>query len=304
MSGIIKRGYRKIVREILKVRRKGIARRVLATRPSPPAAQGLPFTVHSLLCRRDLVMGICSAKSLNLAAGVALPWVFHDDGSLRSGDVALLAHHFPGSRVVTRAEADRQLAQHLAPYPETARARQQYVMMLKLVDLYYFSDRERVLYVDSDILFFKNPAQLLDHRAGHAFNRDFQSHYLYPEPDLRRFTGIDVKGSINAGLSSLDRSNLHPAGVEALLRAIPLREGLIYHRIEQTLVALLASSPQSRGVDYLAAPYDVSLTKPVPGAVCKHYVGAIRAQFELEGLRFLLNEMNFTGRWEAFAAGR
>lgn len=303
MSEIIRRGYGKIVREVLKVRRRRIARRVLETRPSPPAAPGLPYTIHSLLCRRDLPMGICSAKSFNLAAGLALPWVFHDDGSLQPRDIARLEHHFPGCRVVTRAEADRHMAQNLAPYPETARARQQYVMMLKLADLYYFSDKERILYVDSDILFFRNPSQLLNIRAGNFFNRDIKSHYLYPEPDLRRFTGIGVKGSINAGLSSLDRSHLHPAGVEALLRAIPLREGLIFHRIEQTLVALLASS-QGRRVDHLEAPYDVSLTKPVHDAVCKHYVGAIRPQFELEGLRFLLDEMNFTGRWEAFAAGR
>jgi hypothetical protein len=104
-------------------------------------------------------------------------------------------------------------------------------------------------------------------------------------------------------LSSLDRAGIDPAGTEALIGKIPLHGGLIYHRIEQTLVALLASSPQSPGIGYLDAPYDVSLVKPVHRAVCKHYVGAIRQQFELEGLRFLLNEGDFLRRWQAFAAG-
>ena len=291
-----------MVRQLIKVQRNRIAWPVLNTPPAPQADRGLPFTVHSLLCRRDLPMGICSAKSLNLAAGRALPWFFHDDGSLRDRDIALLVHHFPGCRVITRAEADRVMAGKLALYPLTARARQSYVMMLKLVDLYHFSDRDRVLYVDSDILFFENPVQLLGNREGNLFNRDFQSHYLYSGEDLRRFTGIAIRESINAGLSSLDRAGINPARAEELLSSIPLLEGLIYHRIEQTLVALLASSPQSQGVRYLDAPYDVSLSKPVYGSVCKHYVGAIRPQFELEGLRFLRNERDFLRRWQAFAA--
>jgi hypothetical protein len=248
-------------------------------------------------------MGICSAKSLNLAAGTAMRWVFHDDGSLQTRDIALLSYHFPGSKVVVQAEADRIIGEKLAPYPLTAEARRSYVMMRKLVDLYYFSDQERVLYVDSDILFFQKPVQLLSQQEGNLFNRDIKSHYLYPEADLSRFTGITVKERINAGLSSLDRAGIHPARIEELLGKIPLNEKLIFHRIEQTLVALLVSAPQSPGVDYLDTAYDVSLTKPVYNAVCKHYVGVIRQQFELEGLMFLLNEGNFLNRWQTFAAG-
>ncbi|MBD0254328.1 MAG: hypothetical protein ICV83_01310 [Cytophagales bacterium] len=296
---MIERIYKKIAREIGNVQRRRIAERVTALRPSPPPGGNAPFSVHALVCKRDVNMAICSGKSLNLAAGKALPWFFHDDGSLGDREVQLLRHHFPGCTVLTRPYADAALQPVLAPFPRVQEARRQYVMMLKLVDLVFFAPRERILYVDTDILFFDKPSQLLEGGAQNLFNRDIGNSYLYPPAELLAFTGIRVLERVNAGLSSLRKECFGIGEMERVLGQIPLRENLIYHRIEQTLVALLATASPG-GAAHLAPAYDVSYDKPVAPSVCKHYVGAIRPQFEREGLVYLLDALQFEGRWNQF----
>ena len=297
---MIERIYKKITREIGNVQRRRIAGRVTALRPSPPADARVPFSVHALVCKRDVNMAICSAKSLNLAAGRALPWFFHDDGSLGDREVKRLEYHFPGCTVLTRAYADAQLQLVLAPFPLVRETRRQYVMMRKLVDLVFFAPRERVLCVDTDILFFQHPAQLLEGGRSNLFNRDIANSYLYPPEELLAFTGIPVLERVNAGLSSLWKDAFGIEAMERVLGQIPLRENLIYHRIEQTLVALLATA-SAGGAAHLGPAYDVSYDKPVGPAVCKHYVGAIRPRFEREGLVYLLDALQFEARWNQFA---
>ncbi len=297
---MIERIYKKITREIGNVQRRRIAGRVTALPPSPPADDSVPFSVHALVCKRDVNMAICSGKSLNLAAGRALPWFFHDDGSLGDREVQRLEYHFPGCTVLTRPYADARLQPVLAPFPLVREARRKYVMMLKLVDLVFFAPRERILYVDTDILFFANPAQLLAGGRGNLFNRDIGNSYLYPPEELLAFTGIPVLERVNAGLSSLRKDAFGIDAMERVLGQIPLRENLIYHRIEQTLVALLTTA-SAGGAAHLPPAYDVSYDKPVAPSVCKHYVGAIRPQFEREGLVYLLDALQFEARWNQFA---
>jgi len=257
-----------------------------------------------LVCHRDLFLAICSAKALNLALGEALPWVFHDDGSLKKADGFLLRGQFPGCRLIERAEADASFAS----LPEVAVMRRKHFMLLKLADLSRFAERERILYVDSDILFFRRPDYLLSVLEGdnnrNYFNRDINSCYVAEPEVLRERTGIVPPDRVNGGLSALNRNDISTDKIADLLPRLEIKSGndvYFSHLIEQTAVSLLAASSPG-GWAHLPPEYDVMLEKPVVGAVCKHYVGVIREQYEMEGLMYLLRDMNFLSRWKAFSA--
>jgi hypothetical protein len=260
-----------------------------------------------LVCRRDLLMSVCSAKALNLAIETPLPWTFHDDGSLSDDDKATLSFHFPGSRLIDRRTADAFYDDTGDKYPRLRRLRHQHVMLLKLADMSVYASADRVLYLDSDILFFARPqfliSGLLERGGKNYFNRDLATAYIAPPNVLRELTGTAPPERLNAGLSVLNRQDLSLARIEELLGLLDvgLRSDWSYysHLIEQTIVALLSASSPS-GVDHLPADYDVSLHKSINGAVCKHYVGAIRDQYELEGLRHLIHEAAFIDKWRAF----
>jgi hypothetical protein len=286
-------------------KRSEIASLINKTAPSPKSPSDLNYTAHTLLSRKNLLMGIWSAKSLNLACHLSLPWTFHDDGSLKEEDVYTLQYHFPGCRVLKKSFADHEINKLREKYPKTLSIRDQYVLMLKVVDLAVFAEREKILFVDSDVLFFKKPAQLISllntDQSSNFFNKDVKSCYLYENNELKHMTGIQIPEKINSGLSVLHKKIIDLEITEKLLKQFPLTPELIYHRIEQTLIMLL-SALSSYGTSHLDDTYDVILDKDIKHTVCKHYVGAIRRNFELEGLQYLIYKLNFMERWQIFAA--
>jgi hypothetical protein len=248
-------------------------------------------------------MGICSAKSLNLASGKALPWVFHDDGSLGRKETKLLASHFPGCSVIPYHQSEAHASERFSDFPRILEYRKKKRLMLKLLDIGNYTKGDRIVFVDTDILFFKQPKELLEHcyrKKGAAFfNRDPEDAYIFSRETIKACTGVNVLERVNSGLFVIEKSVLDYEKVERWLTQLPMNEPFIMHRIEQTLFAMLASD-SAFGVEHLSLVYDVDLKKDVTNSVCKHYVGRIRAGFELEGLRYLSSSHQFLDRWNNF----
>lgn len=302
-----KRVVRKIDRSIRDVRRYLRRRKVGLSRACPHADREIGFSPHMLVCHQDLLLAVCSAKALNLAMNEALPWKFHDDGSLTAADMQLVRSQFGGCRLIERAESDQWYEADHGVYPHLCAARKRAVMLLKLADVHVFSDKERILYCDADLLFVRRPQflvdRLMDAQCANYFNRDIDSHYISPPNIIKELTGIAPPERINAGLSILNRSTIALSRIERILQQLDRRrrsDWFYYdHLIEQTIVSLLAVTSEE-GVAHLPPDYDVSLEKSIEDAVCKHYVIKIREQYELEGLRYLLKEKDFAERWRAF----
>ena len=213
---------------------------------------------------------------------------------------------FPGCHLVERAEADNFFkAQQPTPL---AQARKKNVLLLKLADLHVFARHERILYVDSDILFFRRPDALfhvLKNENGNYFTKDIDTAYIATLETLETLTGVRPLDRVNSGIFALNRADIALDKIAHTLSQIDAVEHsnwtLYSHLIEQTLVAILTSASAS-GASHLPEDYDLRLEAGVKGAVCRHYVGAIRESFELEGLRALLYEMDFVSRWRRFAS--
>lgn len=288
-------------------RRRRIASRILALPPAPPVPASLDFTVHMLVCRRDVEMAICTAKAANLACEQPLPWVFHDDGSLREEEANTFRTHLPGCRVVLRDEADRRAARMLPDYPHILTYRRHQVMALKLVDVRLWSTGDRLAYIDSDILFFRKPAFFLDalrgERPKNYFNRDMADAYVRPAGEIERDVGIRPCSRLNAGLWVMHATDIDFDAIETWLQHAAFREHLYAYTLDQTFISMLASRSH-HGVEHLPASYDVAFDKDVRSSVNKHYVGRIRHGYELEGLRYLLREGRFERRWRQLVNGR
>ncbi len=297
------RAARRFFRIFRDAKRRRIARVILDTPPAPPADESLTFTTHMLLCKRDVNMAICTAKACNLAADLALRWVFHDDGTFGPEDVAELQRQLPGTKAVTRAEGDRRAAEMLKDCPRTLAWRENQLMVLKMLDVAFWAGGERTWYVDSDIVLFQYPKEVLallgTAPGANAFNRDIFTSYAVPVQGIRKATEIKTLERINAGLWVMNTGDIKPDTIEQWL-AMPTFEARIKEWVlDQTFIAMLASA-SPHGVEHLPEAYDVSFRKDPVTSICKHYVGRIRHGFELEGLRYLIEELNFVRRWERF----
>ncbi|MBT8400277.1 MAG: hypothetical protein KJO98_07360, partial [Rhodothermia bacterium] len=258
------------------------------------------YSTHMLVCSRDLEMATCTAKAADLAFGSPQNWIFHDDGSLSQLEVRTLREQLPGCIVATRREADQRAEDELSDFPRILEYRRNQVMALKLVDVALWSRGSRTCYIDSDVLFFRRPEFFIEAldgtQVGNYFNRDIHSAYVRTPEEIESCLGILPRARLNAGLWVLWTKDIDLDTIEKWLNHSCFEDHLYAYTLDQTFISMLATISDS-GVDYLPPDYDVSFHKDVSTSVNKHYVGAIRHGYELEGLAYLLQQRDLASRW-------
>lgn len=247
------------------------------------------YEIHMLTSAGDWLLLMWALKSWFHCADETAAVCIHEDGTLTDKMVETLETHFPGARIIRRTDADREVLAGLAEFPWSKAFRNSNNLALKVFDTIHYANADRLLLLDSDVLFFRRPAHLLDvlrtPDATNWFNRDVADAYTADRSHLEAAFGFPVVKRFNSGLCVLDRKSLDLATIERFLPHDSLNGH--FWRIEQTLFALCSSQ---YGAQSLPEGYDVTLTPGVLNRVCKHYVGVIRNDMYREGMRHLARE--------------
>ncbi|HEV2761677.1 MAG TPA: hypothetical protein VGV38_01685 [Pyrinomonadaceae bacterium] len=244
--------------------------------------------IHVLTSAADWVNMMWALKSFYWVTGRDYALCVHDDGSLTPELRSVMQRHFPEARVVARDEADRKVLPLLAGHPRCLEFRRTNQLSPKVFDFMAYLESDRMLLLDSDILFFSEPRELLRRIEDpayrlNAFNADVSSAYTVEPRAVRERTGVELGERINSGLALVHRDSMRLDWIEEFL-GLP---GIIGHfwRIEQTLYALCASK---YGVELLPGEYDVRLAEGIGHRPSRHYVGAIRHLMYSEGMCHLV----------------
>jgi len=258
--------------------------RIAAWRNRWSALPPQPVPVHLLTGRDDWLLSAWMLASWFHATGRNWTVVIHDDGTLPSEAAPLFLRLFPDARLIGRGEADRLASDFLSPFPACAAYRRSHPLGLKIFDVPHQAGAGRYLLLDSDLLFFLPPVEILSWVDGTGdlclFNRDIADGTLITA-EQSGILGISLIGSINSGLCLIAENTIDYSLCERALLETPILQGHIW-RVEQTLYALCASR---RGAAFLPPSYEVSLGRnAAPDAVARHYVGAVRQRFYGEGL--------------------
>ena len=212
--------------------------------------------------------------------------IIHDDGQLPPEAVAAFAKSAPGSRRIPAQEADSTVLSALAGHPACRDYRQAHPLARKIFDVPTLTPGERFIILDSDVLFFRKPEFILRWCAEGGdecwFNEDVKEAFPIPLTEVRETLGIEVWPRVNSGLCLLNRSAIDLDLCERALRETSLLKGHIW-LVEQSLFAICASARKRGGL--LPSEYEVTLEKKArPGAVARHYVGAVRQRFYGDGI--------------------
>lgn len=303
-TNLIERILGKLKRTIRDIKRKKIRKQLLVLSPSPARATPQDFSLHMLICHRDIELAICAAKSFILASNQTYVFTFHDDGSLTKSDKKLVYDHFPLCTLIDYQVSLQEAEKKFGAHSEIYKMRLKGVMMLKLIDIRLFSDKRKAMLLDSDILFFEYPSAIIEALTGdqysNVFNKDIETCYMADQTQLEKICGHLLPERINAGLSVLNTNAIRFDLLEEWLISIRDKKlPIILHRIEQSLTAMLCTQ-EPYTAKHLPVGYDVAFLKPVSTSICKHYVGKIRYGFEMEGLNYLMKEKQFKSRWNSF----
>ena len=117
--------------------------------------------VHSLVCHRHMYNYILAIKSfLRFYNDVTV--IVHDDGSLTKKDKRTIKKHVENINIIDRDYADEKIDKIFYHYPNCRRYRDAFVNALQLFDYMLLCESEKIVSLDSDILFFKKPDTLID----------------------------------------------------------------------------------------------------------------------------------------------
>ncbi len=282
-------------------RRRKLRKVLLGLPPHQPGQLSTEISIHTLICSSHVEMLVCSQRSLyGVSDFGSAPLLLHDDGSLTDAEASFLVDMLPNAKVIRRREADEKARKVLPANSVMLKFRDAQVMALKLVDVRLWARGQRTCYIDSDILFFESPEELIQSTHPGAnrnlFNRDIDDAYVQPPEVIEKAVGVAPAPRVNAGLWSLNTSVIDLERVEDWLANPVFARRPFNYRLEQTLISMLASiSPQ--GCEYFSPEYDVDLFKSPADCCVKHYAGPIRHGFELEGITHLLTNTDFVANW-------
>ncbi len=271
---------------LLHHREQRIRREVEQTPPVPVGSVG--GAQVRMLCSHDrLADGIATLKSFFRYPAARYPLFFHDDGTMTQADLARIERHFPGAQVVLRADADPVLEAELRrrKLPRCIELRRMQPHQLKLFDFAYYARGTPFLQLDSDVLFFDEPREIIDALAvppGPAwwdcFNLDAQFSYTWDDQQIRNALGFSIVPLCNVGVMCLHRSDDLFEFLELCLERLP-RDRWHPYFLEQTLTALYSSrNGRARPLD---PRYDVMgrFSRQATGVVAEHYCGTLRYLF-------------------------
>lgn len=267
--------------------RDTVRSRILKTRPIVQTPDRT-CEIHVFTCAQDWLNLVWTLKTFYHYSNRGYGLCIHDDGTLTESDRATLQHHFPNARIIDRPSADARVLSELQAYPRCLEFRQTNHLAPKVFDFASYLESDRMLLLDSDILFFKEPTELLRRIEDPAYllntvNGDVNSAYTVNPIVVKEKHGFDVLDRFNSGLGLIHKPSLNLDWIEEFL-ALPEILGHFW-RIEQTLYALFSSR---FGVELLPQEYDVRLEPDLVGLPSRHYVGAIRHLMYSEGIQQLV----------------
>jgi hypothetical protein len=250
--------------------------------------------IHLLTGEKDWRLAAWALASFFHFTELGWPVVIHDDGTLSEDARAMLSALFEGCRIIPRAEADDEVAKVLRPFPFCFDYRNSHPLALKVFDMAHYAQGERFIVLDSDVLFFKRPQEIIDWANAPMskdswFSEDVQEGSIITAAEAREELGVKLWSRVNSGLCLLYKPALDFDFCDRALATTSILRGQIW-RVEQTLLALCASRQAKGGL--LPKTYEVSLKRNASkDAVARHYVPAVRDRFYGEGLKRLRDEL-------------
>lgn len=121
------------------------------------------LSMHMLTSHRDMLIAAWSLASLYNTWEAVGRLTVHDDGTLTARDKEYLVRLFPSARIVSVRDFQTKYKKELDAYPILKKFRAEYrkFQSKKLLDVYFESRGEMILYLDSDLLWFQNPNEII-----------------------------------------------------------------------------------------------------------------------------------------------
>jgi hypothetical protein len=230
--------------------------------------------VYFLTGKNYLYQTLFCIQSLNKCGVDNLRFIIVDDGTFDSRLIKQITKQLPGAEIITREIIEDNLQKYLPEhlYPILHQKRKVYPHIKKLTDIHTIPGPEWKLVLDSDMLFWNLPTEMLDWLK----NPDSPIHmvdcvesYGYTTALMKQLCGSSVPHLLNVGTIGLNSSNINWTHVNEWVKILEEKEGASYY-LEQALTAMLIGNAETTILgrnDHIVNPDKIN-----PDDVLHHYV--------------------------------
>jgi hypothetical protein len=220
-----------------------------------------------------------------------MPLLIHSDGTLTDANKDAWRRAIPWVQFIDRKEGDDRFESTIgSKSPLASQWRRATHTGLKLFDPHLFGSLDNLLMIDSDLLFFERPDEIVASLDGKFhWNRDVANAYTVPLESMRELVGSAVPEKLNSGLLLMPRLDAAALGsLEAILKLFYEHgwRDLAHFWYEQTLYAGFVGSLGSGAGSSFSQPYDCVLRASQKRQITRHYFGngVTRPRFFTEGV--------------------
>jgi hypothetical protein len=226
-------------------------------------------------------MAVICLKSLLATSHEKLQMVIHDDGSLTNEDQVLIRSELPKALVVSRDQADCEVARPLEAFPTLRRARPKLPHLLKILDVPMLCRSEDVSFVDSDVLFLRAHEGLFQiskrRSVGCRFLFDSRTCHGFRLRDFWPLGPVCPTARLNSGLFCVRRDAIDFEWIEAVCRRVGLPR-MLQHRswFEQGLWAAIAGHIGCEMIDHSQIATAETASEIPRDPIALHFITPVR----------------------------
>ncbi|HPL95304.1 MAG TPA: hypothetical protein PLF15_00785 [bacterium] len=262
-----------------------IAKKIIREKFSYASNAESNLSIHVLVCQRDFIMLLWSLKSFFSFFNYPFQLYLHNDGTLSLKQINILKKYFPKAICVEPTEILNN--KNLTAYPVIKNfllTHPNYYLMKKIVDSYFISEKNNILVIDSDLLWFKAPEELLNNLNN---NCDKSLMMWSPLPGPVYFkdgTVLDENLShYNSGIVLYQRANFNLVKLSEYLEKIDTDNPTNFQFIEEA-----GFTQCLKNLQLLPKEKYIIKGKVDEQIVARHYTSPRRPGFYLEGLSILI----------------
>jgi len=231
--------------------------------------------VSSITSHKDYVFLILSVKSFYLHSGIKFSLTIFDDGSLTKKDINTLKKHLINCEVITKQKYVSKIEKKYGK-SHIFYQKRNIPYVIKKIGPFLFSTQDKIIFLDSDVLFFKQTKEIQDWINGKYdafYIQDHQDAYFLSQIESKTIFNTKLLPKLNSGFLGINRKDIKMDIFKKLLETYDTLS--VYRPWQfQTFFALTLSSKRC-----LALPksYLISEVDDInPNTICCHYVRTIR----------------------------
>jgi len=254
--------------------------------------------VISIVSHKDLIMYLVAISTFMYFVRRSVLITVFDDGSLINEDTLLLKRLIPEIRIVKKSDCDTKIKKIIKD-KLIIKYRDYSPIIRKVIDLHILSVKRKLIYLDSDIIFFRIPTEIIKWidvgKDDLFFMNDPFDAYSLSNVEIMHITNIKLIPKMNIGLMGFYKDVVD---LKLLSDIFSFFDNNTFDRtikvLDQTIFSVWFSAANKYEKIRLNKQYLVTVDKHViRDVICRHYfsVPGIRELFYKDAL-YALNKMS------------